>query len=126
MAYLFRVAANARGVQIANPTCADESCQHLGELAEAAARYQIINVKLDKAGGLTEALLIAHTVKQMGRELLVSCMGGTSLAMAPNFVLAQICDYVELDGHALLKRGRLPSMGHDGGKLAVPNPRLWG
>jgi L-alanine-DL-glutamate epimerase-like enolase superfamily enzyme len=114
------------GYQSPIPLCADESCQHLGELAEAAARYQIINIKLDKAGGLTEALLMAHTVRQMGRQLLVSCMGGTSLAMAPGFVLAQICDYVELDGHALLKRDRMPSMGYESEKLAVPDPRLWG
>jgi L-alanine-DL-glutamate epimerase-like enolase superfamily enzyme len=115
-----------QGYQSPIPLCADESCQHLGELDEAAARYQIINVKLDKAGGLTEALLIAQAVRQKGRQLLISCMGGTSLAMAPAFVLAQICDFVELDGHALLKRDRFPSMGYDGGKLAVPDPRLWG
>jgi L-alanine-DL-glutamate epimerase-like enolase superfamily enzyme len=108
------------------PLCADESCQHRGELAPAARRYQIINVKLDKAGGLTEALLLARAVRERRRQLMVSCMGGTSLGMAPGFVVAQLADYVELDGHALLKRDRLYSLKSDKSVLAVPNPRLWG
>jgi L-alanine-DL-glutamate epimerase-like enolase superfamily enzyme len=108
------------------PLCADESCQHRGELDRAVQRYQIINVKLDKAGGLTEALLLARAVRDNKRQLLVSCMGGTSLGMAAGFVVAQLADYVELDGHTLLKRDRFPSLAYRDGHLTVPGPTLWG
>lgn len=108
------------------PLCADESCQHRGELADAVKRYQIINVKLDKAGGLTEALYLAQAVKQAGRQLLVSCMGGTSLAMAPGLVLAQLADYPEIDGHLLLRQDRLHALICRQGQLQVPDSRLWG
>jgi L-Ala-D/L-Glu epimerase len=107
------------------PLCADESCQHRDELELATRRYQVINVKLDKAGGLTEALLLADAVRSRGRELLVSCMGGTSLGMAPGFVLAQLSDYVELDGPLLLKRDRIAPMRAHHGVIDVPDSRLW-
>jgi L-alanine-DL-glutamate epimerase-like enolase superfamily enzyme len=108
------------------PLCADESCQDRSELDQAARRYQIINIKLDKAGGLTEALLLAESVRERGLELLVSNMGGTSLSMAPAFVLAQLCQYVELDGHLLLKHDNFPSMSCYEGEIATPSPQLWG
>jgi L-alanine-DL-glutamate epimerase-like enolase superfamily enzyme len=118
--------ASLEGYAAPVPLCADESCQHRGELEQAARRYQVINVKLDKAGGLTEALLLGRAVRQSGRQLLVSCMGGTSLGMAPGFVLAQMSDYVELDGHTLLKRDRLNGLRYQDGKLVIPESRLWG
>jgi L-Ala-D/L-Glu epimerase / N-acetyl-D-glutamate racemase len=108
------------------PLSADESCQHRGELESVSRRYQIINVKLDKAGGLTEALLLAQEVKSRGLDLLVSNMGGTSLGMAPAFVVAQLCRYVELDGQLLLKHDRLAGLQCHGGRLEVPDARLWG
>jgi L-Ala-D/L-Glu epimerase len=108
------------------PLCADESCQHRGELDQASRRYQIINIKLDKTGGLTEALLLAEAVRNRRLDLLVSCMGGTSLSMAPAFVLAQLCKYVELDGPLLLKHDRFPALRCQNGEIAVPNTRLWG
>jgi L-alanine-DL-glutamate epimerase-like enolase superfamily enzyme len=108
------------------PLCADESCQHRGHLGIAADRYQIINIKLDKAGGLTEALLLAKAIRRKDREVLVSCMGGTSLGMAPGFVVAQLADYVELDGHTLLRSDRFPQLRYENGKLAVLDCRLWG
>jgi L-alanine-DL-glutamate epimerase-like enolase superfamily enzyme len=107
------------------PLCGDESCQHRGELSEAIRRYQVINVKLDKSGGLTEALLLSEQVRRSGRQLLVSCMGGTSLAMAPGFVVAQLCDYVELDGPLLLRRDRIPPMHYHRGMIDVPDSCLW-
>lgn len=108
------------------PLSADESCQHRGELDQASRRYQIINIKLDKAGGLTEALLLAEAVRDKGLDRLVSCMGGTSLSMAPAFVVAQLCQFVELDGQLLLKRDRIPSLSCDKGTIAVPDSQLWG
>jgi L-Ala-D/L-Glu epimerase len=108
------------------PLCADESCQHRGELAQAGRRYQIINIKLDKAGGLTEALLLAQAARKHGLQLWVGNMGGTSLGMAPAFVLAQLCQYVELDGPLLLKHDRFPALRCERGEIAVPDPRLWG
>ena len=108
------------------PLCADESCQHRGELEQVSRRYQVISIKLDKAGGLTEALLLERAVRARGLEALVGCMGSTSLSMAPGYVLAQLCDYVELDGHLLLKRDRFPAMTCDRGKIAIPDSRLWG
>ena len=88
--------------------CADESCQNRGELAKACHRYQVINIKLDKTGGLTDALLLAQAARKQGLELYVGNMGGTSLGMAPAFVLAQLCRYVELDGPLLLNHGTPP------------------
>jgi L-alanine-DL-glutamate epimerase-like enolase superfamily enzyme len=108
------------------PLCADESCQHRGELQQASRRYQIINIKLDKAGGLTEALSLARAVKDRGLERLVSCMGGTSLSMAPAFVLAQLCKYVELDGPLLLKHDRFPALRCHNGRIDALDLRLWG
>lgn len=108
------------------PLSADESCQHRGELEQAAKRYQIINIKLDKAGGLTEALLLAREAQAMGLELLASNMGGTSLSMAPGFVIAQLCRYIELDGPLLLKYDRFPRMHFQNEEIALPSSRLWG
>jgi L-alanine-DL-glutamate epimerase-like enolase superfamily enzyme len=108
------------------PLSADESCQHRGELDVASRRYQIINIKLDKAGGLTEALLLAESVRNKGLERLASNMGGTSLGMAPAFVVAQLCRYVELDGPLVLKHDRFPTMTCHKGEIGIPDRRLWG
>ena len=82
---------------------ADESCLHTGELETAARRYSMINIKLDKTGGLTEALRLAKAAKAKGCKLMVGNMVGTSLSMAPSFVVAQLCDFVDIDGPLLLK-----------------------
>jgi L-alanine-DL-glutamate epimerase-like enolase superfamily enzyme len=108
------------------PLAADESCLHRGELDQAAKRYQVINIKLDKAGGLTESLLLAREARSKGLNLLVGNMLGTSLGMAPAFVVAQLCRYVDLDGPLLLTRDRSPGLSCDCGKIAVPDSRLWG
>jgi L-alanine-DL-glutamate epimerase-like enolase superfamily enzyme len=108
------------------PLCCDESCQHRGELREIASRYDIVNIKLDKAGGLTEGLLLERAIRDLGLKVLLGNMGGTSLSMAPSFVLAQKCDYVELDGPLLLKHDRWPSLTCQRGVMGVPDRRLWG
>src|SRR3546814_17705685 len=85
------------------PLCADESCLHLGELEQASRRYQMINIKLDKCGGLTEALTLAKAARANNLGLMVGCMGGTSMSMAPAPVLEQRCDFVAISGPLLLK-----------------------
>jgi L-Ala-D/L-Glu epimerase len=108
------------------PLGADESCLHIGDLDEAAKRYQIINIKLDKTGGLTHALELARAARDRGLGLMVGCMGGSSLSMAPAFVVGCLSDLVDIDGPLLLKRDRLPGMTYHGGQVDPPQPQLWG
>lgn len=108
------------------PLCADESCLHTGEFEQASRRYQMINIKLDKTGGLTEALDLAEQARRNGIGLMVGNMGGTSLAMAPGFVVAQQCRFIDLDGPLFLKQDRDQAMAYDHGVLSPPGPELWG
>lgn len=108
------------------PLCADESCLHLGELEQVARRYQVINIKLDKTGGLTHALELARSAHARGLGLMVGCMCGSSLAMAPTFVIGCLCDLVDIDGPLLMKRDRLPGMRYSNGKVEPPGKELWG
>ena len=108
------------------PLCADESCLHLGELEQSAGRYQMINIKLDKTGGLTHALELAAAARARGLGLMVGCMGGTSLAMAPSHVLAQLCDFVDIDGPLLIRTDRLGGLVYDRGMVSLPENRFWG
>ena len=108
------------------PLCADESCQHLGELDEIAGRYQMINIKLDKCGGLTHGLELAAAARERGLGLMVGCMGGTSLCMAPMHVLAQLADFVDIDGPLLLKNDRPGGFRYERGKVSLPARRFWG
>jgi L-alanine-DL-glutamate epimerase-like enolase superfamily enzyme len=105
---------------------ADESCLHTAELETAARRYDMINIKLDKTGGLTEALKLARAARELGRELMVGNMTGTSLAMAPAFVVAQLCDFVDIDGPLLLKYDRPNGLIYDNGIVQIFNRSLWG
>lgn len=105
---------------------ADESCLHLGELETAARRYSMINIKLDKTGGLTEGLLLAKAAKKMGCKLMVGNMVGTSLSMAPSFVLAQLCDFVDIDGPLLLKYDQPFALKYTNGVVNGFTPELWG
>lgn len=107
------------------PLCADESCRDRSSLAGCIGRYDYINIKLDKTGGLTEALLLAHEAQQAGLRLMVGCMLGTSLAMAPAMVVAQQCEFVDLDGPLLLARDRTPGIVYDR-SVMCPQPGLWG
>ncbi len=108
------------------PLCADESCQHVGELDLAARRYQMINIKLDKCGGLTHGLELAAAARDKGLAIMVGCMGGTSLCMAPIHVLAQLADFVDIDGPLLLKNDRLGGFVYDRGIASLPTARFWG
>lgn len=106
--------------------CADESCLNLSEFEQAARRYQMINIKLDKTGGLTEAIELATLAESRGIDLMVGNMIGTSLAMAPAFVIAQLCHYVDLDGALFMDGDREHPMYLAGGFLSAPSSALWG
>jgi len=108
------------------PICGDESCLHLGELEQAAHRYQMINIKLDKTGGLTHGLELAHAARERGLGLMVGCMGGTSLAMAPHHVIAQLCDFVDIDGPLLVRHDRLGGLVYNQGIVTLPEQPFWG
>ena len=105
---------------------ADESCLHTGELETAARRYSMINIKLDKTGGLTEALRLARAAKARGCKLMVGNMVGTSLSMAPSFVVAQLCDFVDIDGPLLLKYDQPHGLEYINGVVRGFDPALWG
>jgi L-alanine-DL-glutamate epimerase-like enolase superfamily enzyme len=107
------------------PLCADESCRDRSSLADCVGRYDYINIKLDKTGGLTEALRLAHEAQLAGLRLMVGCMLGTSLAMAPAMIVAQLCDFVDLDGPLLLARDRTPRITYEN-SVMKPQPDLWG
>ena len=105
---------------------ADESCLHTGELEAAARRYSMVNIKLDKTGGLTEALKLAREAKALGCKLMVGNMVGTSLSMAPSFVVAQLCDFVDIDGPLLLKYDQPNALIYDNGVVTGFGQELWG
>jgi L-alanine-DL-glutamate epimerase-like enolase superfamily enzyme len=108
------------------PLCADESCLHLGELDRAASLYQMINIKLDKAGGLTHALALATAARARGLGVMTGSMGGTSLAMAPAFVMGCLSDFTDIDGPLLQRSDRLPGLFYQGNNVEIFGPELWG
>lgn len=114
------------GVTSPLPIGADESCQTLADIDRLAPFYQVINIKLDKCGGLTEALMMVVRAQELGLDLMVGCMVSTSLSMAPAFVIAQHCRWVDLDGPILLAADRRYGMDFTRGRMSVPDPRLWG
>ena len=108
------------------PLCADESCQTTESLPSLVGKYHYINIKLDKTGGLTEALRLANEARQAGLKLMVGCMAGSSLSMAPAFVVGQLCDVVDLDGPLLMEHDMPHAIRYDGGQMFAPEPGLWG
>ncbi len=114
------------GVTSPIPLCADESCQDRADLARCIGRYAAINIKLDKAGGLTEALALADGARAAGLEIMVGCMLSTSLGIAPAFLVAQQARWVDLDGPLLLARDREQGFPFDGGRMSWPAGTLWG
>jgi L-alanine-DL-glutamate epimerase-like enolase superfamily enzyme len=114
------------GISRTVPICADESLHTRASLVDLAARYDAVNIKLDKAGGLTEALALAEAARAAGLMIMVGCMVATSLAMAPALLLAQTADWVDLDGPLLLARDCHPGLVYDGALVYPPSPELWG
>jgi L-Ala-D/L-Glu epimerase len=108
------------------PVCADESCHVTADLDRLVGKYDAVNIKLDKTGGLTEALNLAAAAKERGFAIMVGCMIGTSLAMAPAMLLAQQADFVDLDGPLLLAADRNQGLRYDGSLVYPPDPKLWG
>ncbi len=108
------------------PICADESLHTRGDLEGLTGRYDAVNIKLDKAGGLTEALALAAEARNKGFKIMVGCMVATSLAMAPALLLAQGADWVDLDGPLLLACDRHPALRYEGSLVHPPEPQLWG
>ncbi|UHS56668.1 N-acetyl-D-Glu racemase DgcA [Agrobacterium vaccinii] len=108
------------------PICADESVHLTADLASLQDRYDAINIKLDKTGGLTEALLMKREAERLGYTIMVGCMLGTSLGMAPAILLAQDTAYADLDGPLLLARDRVPGLIYDGSLVHPPQAELWG
>ena len=108
------------------PFCADESVHDTGSLTNLSRAYDWVNLKLDKTGGLTEALACAQTAKSDGRKIMVGCMVATSLSMAPAMVLAQHADLVDLDGPLWLAEDRANGLRYDGATIYPPTAELWG
>ena len=108
------------------PVCADESCHTTADLRRLTNRYDMINVKLDKTGGLTEALRLCDRARDSGFKLLIGCMVCTSLGIAPARLLASNADRVDLDGPLLLGRDRQHALAYTNGRLALPSAQLWG
>lgn len=108
------------------PICADESCHDRIGLASLIGRYDYINIKLDKTGGLTEALALAREAQAYGLGLMVGCMLGTSLGMAPAHLIAQMCRFVDIDAPLLLARDRPGGLRFQGSMVSPPNALLWG
>ena len=108
------------------PVCADESCHTRADLDRLAGKYDAVNIKLDKAGGLTEALALAEEAAARGFRIMVGCMIGSSLAMAPAMLLAQRAQFVDLDAPLLLASDRVPGLRYDGSTVYPPDPILWG
>ncbi len=108
------------------PVCADESVHDRASLDALAEKYDAINVKLDKAGGLTEALVLLAGAERRGLAIMVGCMVATSLAMAPAMLVAQRASVVELDGPLLLANDRADGLRYDGSLMHPPEPALWG
>jgi L-alanine-DL-glutamate epimerase-like enolase superfamily enzyme len=108
------------------PVCADESCHTGDDLARLVGCYDAINIKLDKSGGLTEALSMRKAARALGFKLMVGCMVATSLSMAPAQLLAQDAEWADLDGALLLAEDRSPGLLYRGSTVFPPEPGLWG
>jgi L-Ala-D/L-Glu epimerase len=107
------------------PIAADESAQSLRDLPGLVGRFNVVNIKLDKCGGLTEALGMARAARALGLKIMVGNMLGTSLAMAPAFLVGQLCEIVDLDGPMFLKADRPMTIAYQNGTISCPEA-LWG
>jgi L-alanine-DL-glutamate epimerase-like enolase superfamily enzyme len=107
------------------PICADESCHTSADLPRLMNRYEAVNVKLDKTGGLTEALRLCENARQSGFKLLIGCMVCTSLGIAPARLLATFAEWIDLDGPLLLARDRDHGLAYENGRIGLPSRQLW-
>lgn len=108
------------------PIGADESCHITNDLSGIRDYYDVVNIKLDKTGGLTEALRLRHKAQALGLQTMTGCMLGTSLAMAPAHLLAQDCAFVDIDAPLLIGKDRPGGLRYEGGQVFPPTPALWG
>ncbi len=108
------------------PVCADESCRDMATMDRLVGLYDAVNIKLDKAGGLTESLRMLDGAEARGLDVMVGCMIGTSLAMAPALLVAQRARFVDLDGPLLLERDRGDGLRYEGSTVFPPDPGFWG
>jgi L-Ala-D/L-Glu epimerase len=115
-----------RGLSLHVPIAADEAFTQASDVHALIGKYQVLNIKLDKTGGLTEALLCARKGIQSGFSIMVGCMIGSSLSMAPGMVVAQLCDYVDLDGPLLQAEDVDHPITYDHGVIMPPTSQLWG
>lgn len=119
--------ASLSGIQSPIPIGADESLMNLAEYDEVAPFYDVINIKLDKCGGLTEALEIVKRAEADGKKIMVGNMTGTSLSMAPSYVIGQFCEFVDIDGPVLLEKDLDYGLDYrEGGRVSLPSSTLWG
>ncbi|KTE32039.1 MULTISPECIES: dipeptide epimerase [unclassified Sphingopyxis] len=117
--------ADLDGLKRPLPFVADESAVTLADTASLIGRFDVVNIKLDKCGGLTEGLAIARQAKKLGLDVMVGNMMGTSLSMAPSYLVGQLCDIVDLDGPTFLARDRAPGVEYRGGMIRCPE-EIWG
>jgi L-alanine-DL-glutamate epimerase-like enolase superfamily enzyme len=117
--------AELEGFKCSIPLAADESVQDAADIAALVGRFQVVNIKLDKCGGLTEALQMVNEARRLGLHVMVGNMIGSSLAMAPAFVVAQLCDYVDLDGPIFLAQDRSPAVSYQNGSVSCAGD-IWG
>ncbi|MDO8288947.1 MAG: dipeptide epimerase [Parvibaculum sp.] len=115
-----------RGLETPIPFCADESAHGLEGMTRLVGLYQYINIKLDKTGGLTEALSVMRCAKRRNLKIMVGCMVATSLAMAPAMLIAQDAEFIDLDGPLLLAKDREHGIRFNGSMMSPPEPELWG
>jgi L-alanine-DL-glutamate epimerase-like enolase superfamily enzyme len=115
-----------RGFNSPIPLCADESCHSMQGLSALKDRYNAINVKLDKTGGLSDALNLIKHARSLDFEVMIGCMVGSSLAMAPAFALAGLADYIDLDGPLLVAKDRQSRFSFENGTMFPPHEGLWG
>lgn len=113
-------------IQSPIPIAADESFHGLPDLERMSGLYDVINIKLDKIGGLTEALLAARAAREKGLSVMVGCNGGTSLGIAPAYCLSLLCDFVDLDSPLLLAHDREPGIEYRDGYVVPPSAEIWG
>lgn len=118
--------ASLEGLRSPIPLAADESCTDAASLPALVGRYQFVNIKLDKCGGLSEALAMVQRAKALGLKPMVGSMGGTSLGVAPAWLVAQVCAYVDLDAPLLLARDRPGGLHYEGAVIPEPAMEFWG